>query len=237
MPADRIKQCKDVFGCDLLQGFGMTEIGPCYVSVLSPEDHRRFALEHDEEKLTSVGRNHSNTEMRIVDDDDNPVSTSTVGEICVRGPNVMKGYWKMPRETEEALKDGWFHTGDLGRMDDEGYLYVVDRKKDMIISGAENIYSAEVENVLSSHPAVLEVAVIGVPDDQWGESVKAIVALREGMSATEEELIEYCKKNLASYKKPKSVDFMKALPRNVMGKILKTELREKYWKGHKKRVH
>lgn len=237
MPADRIKQCKDVFGCDLIQGFGMTEIGPCYVSVLSPEDHRKFAFENNEEKLTSVGLNHSNTEMKIVDDDDNPVPVGTVGEICVRGQNVMKGYWKMPRETEEALKDGWFHTGDLGKMDDEGYLYVMDRKKDMIISGGENIYSAEVENVLSSHPAVLEVAVIGVPDKQWGEAVKAIVALREGMNATEQELIEYCKENLASYKKPKTVDFMEALPRNVMGKVLKTELREKYWKGHKKRVH
>jgi len=237
MPVDRIKQCKDVFGCDLLQGFGMTEIGPCYVSVLSPEDHRRFALENDEEKLTSVGLNHTNTEMKIVDDEEVLVPVGTVGEICVRGPNVMKGYWKLPHETEEALKGGWFHTGDLGRMDDEGYLYVVDRKKDMIISGAENIYSAEVENVLSNHSAVLEVAVIGVPDKQWGEAVKAIVALREGMTATEKELISYCKENLASYKKPKTVDFMKALPRNVMGKVLKTELRGKYWEGHEKRVH
>ena len=237
MPVDRIKQCVEVFGCDLLQGFGMTEIAPCYVSVLSPEDHKRFALENNKERLSSVGVNHTNTEMQILDDDDNPVPVGTVGEICVRGPNVMKGYWRMPDETAEALKGGWFHTGDLGRMDEEGYLYVVDRKKDMIISGAENIYSAEVENVISSHPSVLEVAVIGVPDKQWGEAVKAVVALREGMTATEEEIIEHCKKNLASYKKPKSVDFMKALPRNVMGKVLKTELREKYWKGYKKGVH
>ncbi|MBW1673296.1 MAG: AMP-binding protein, partial [Deltaproteobacteria bacterium] len=159
MPVDRIKQSMEVFGCDILQGFGMTEIGPCYVSVLSPEDHRRFAMENDEAKLSSVGVNHTNTEIRILDDNDNPVPIGTIGEICVRGPNVMKGYWKMPDETAEALKGGWFHTGDLGRMDQEGYLYVVDRKKDMIISGAENIYSAEVENAISSHPAVLEVAV------------------------------------------------------------------------------
>jgi len=237
MPVYRIKQASEVFGCDLGQGFGMTEIGPCYVSALSPEDHRLLCLKNDEEKLSSVGKNYSNTEVKIVNDDDNEIPIGTVGEICVRGQNVMKGYWKMPDETAEALKGGWFHTGDLGKIEEDGYLYVVDRKKDMIISGAENIYSAEVENVLSSHPAVLEVAVIGVPDDQWGESVKAVVALREGMSATEEELIEYCKKSLASYKKPKSVDFVKVLPRNVMGKALKTELREKYWKGHKKRVH
>lgn len=237
MPVDRIRQAMEVLGCDLGQGFGMTEIGPCFVSVLSPEDHRLLVTHNDEEKLASVGRNYSNTEVKIVDDDDNEVSIGAVGEICVRGQNVMKGYWKMPDETAEALKNGWFHTGDLGRMDEDGYLYVVDRKKDMIISGAENIYSAEVENALSSHPAVLEVAVIGVPDERWGESVKAIVVLREGMKATEEELIEHCKKNLASYKKPKSIDFVDALPRNVMGKVLKTELREKYWKGHSKRVH
>jgi acyl-CoA synthetase (AMP-forming)/AMP-acid ligase II len=237
MPVDRIKQAMEVFGCDLGQGFGMTEIGPCFVSSLSPSDHRELIRKNDEEKLSSVGKNYSNTEVKIVDDEDREVPINTVGEICVRGQNVMKGYWKMPEETQEALKGGWFHTGDLGRIDDDGYLYVVDRKKDMIISGAENIYSAEVENVLSSHPAVLEVAVIGVPDEQWGEAVKAIVALREGMTATEEELIEHCKKNLASYKKPKSIEFVDALPRNVMGKVLKRELREKYWKGYKKRVH
>ena len=237
MPVDRILQTIDVFGCNLAQGFGMTEIGPCYVSVLSPEDHKQLALHNDEDRLASVGRNQTNTEMKIVDDEDNELPVGTVGEICVRGQNVMKGYWKMAGETANALKGGWFHTGDLGRLDEDGYLYVVDRKKDMIISGGENIYSAEVENVLSSHAAVLEVAVIGVPDRQWGEAVKAIVALREGMTATEEELIEYCKQNLASYKKPKSVDFVRALPRNVMGKVLKTELREKYWKGYEKKVH
>ncbi len=236
MPANRIKQAMEVFGCELGQGFGMTEIGPCFVSVLSPEDHILRSPE-EERRLNSVGRNYSNTEVKIVNDEDKEVPVETVGEICVRGPNVMKGYWRMPQETAEALKGGWFHTGDLGKFDEEGFLYVVDRKKDMIISGAENIYSAEVENTLSSHPAVLEVAVIGVPDEKWGEAVKAVVALREDMTATEEELIEHCKQRLASYKKPKSVDFMERLPRNVMGKVLKTELREKYWKGYEKRVH
>lgn len=236
MPVNRIKQAKGVFGCELGQGFGMTEIGPCFVSVLSPEDHIVLSPEQ-ERRLISVGRNYSNTEVKIVDDADREVPIGTVGEICVQGPNVMKGYWRMPQESAEALKGGWFHTGDLGRFDEEGFLYVVDRKKDMIISGAENIYSAEVENALSSHPAVLEVAVIGVPDEKWGEAVKAVVVLREGMKATEEELIEHCKQRLASYKKPKSIDFMERLPRNVMGKILKTELREKYWKGYEKRVH
>lgn len=237
IPVNRVKEAMAVFGCELCQGFGMTEIGPCAVSVLSSEDHLGTDLPAWEERLSSVGRNFTNVEAKIVDPDDEEAPIGAVGEVCVRGQNVMKGYWKRPEETSEALRGGWFHTGDLGRMDEDGYLYLVDRKKDMIISGAENIYSAEVENALNSHPAVLEVAVIGVPDEKWGEAVKAVVVLREGIKATEEELIEHCKQRLASYKKPKSIAFMECLPRNVMGKVLKTELREKYWKGYEKRVH
>jgi long-chain acyl-CoA synthetase len=237
MAGEKVAQAMDLFKCDFGQGFGMTEIGPCFVSVLSPEEHRELLRKGDYGRLSSAGRNYSNAEVRIVDEEDRELPIGMVGEICVRGPHVMKGYWKMPEETEEALRGGWFHTGDVGRIDDQGYLFVVDRKKDMIISGGENIYSAEVENVISSHPAVREVAVIGVPDPQWGEAVKAIVALKPGMTATEDEIIEHCKKNLASYKKPKSVEFVDALPRNVMGKVLKKELREKYWKGYDRRVH
>jgi acyl-CoA synthetase (AMP-forming)/AMP-acid ligase II len=184
-----------------------------------------------------VGRDAFNAEVKIVDDDDNELPAEKVGEICVRGQHVMKGYWRMPEETEEALKNGWFHTGDLGKRDEGGYIYVVDRKKDMIISGAENIYSAEIERVLTSHPAVSEAAVIGVPDEKWGEAVKAVVILKEGAEATEEEIIEYCKQNMASYKKPKSIDFVKEFPRNEIGKVLKRELRKLYWKGYEKGVH
>ena len=179
-------------------------------------------------KEGTVGRPPINLEARVVDDDDNDVPIGEVGEIVYRGPTVMKEYYKMPEATVEAFKGGWFHSGDLVRQDEEGYIYVVDRKKDMIISGGENIYPAEVEEVLYMHPKVLEATVIGVPDPTWGESVKAIVVPKQGETLTEEEVIEHCRKNLASYKKPKSVDFVDALPRNPIGKVLKFVLREKY---------
>lgn len=237
LDVDTIKKAKRIFGCDLVQGFGMTEIGPSAVSESTREDHIIDGSSEKEERLASVGRDAFNAEVKIVDDDDNEVPAGEVGEICVRGQHVMKGYWRMPKETEEILKNGWFHTGDLGKRDKGGYIYVVDRKKDMIISGAENIYSAEVERVIFSHPGVSEVAVIGVPDAIWGEAVKAVVVLKKGKEATEEEIIEYCKKYLASYKKPKSVDFVKELPKSEMGKILKRKLRATYWKGYEKGVY
>jgi acyl-CoA synthetase (AMP-forming)/AMP-acid ligase II len=237
LDVDTIKKAKKIFGCDLIQGFGMTEIGPSAVSESTREDHILDGSTEKEERFASVGRDAFNAEVRIVDDDDNEVPVGEVGEICVRGQHVMKGYWRMPTETDEALKNGWFHTGDLGRRDKGGYIYVVDRKKDMIISGAENIYSAEVERAISFHPAVSEVAVVGVPDKIWGEAVKAVVVLKEGVEATEEEIIEHCKKHLASYKKPKSVDFVKELPKSEMGKILKRDLRATYWEGHEKGVY
>jgi long-chain acyl-CoA synthetase len=236
LTVNRIKQAKGIFGCDLLQGFGMTEIGPSEVSILNQEDHILDGSPEKERRLASVGREAFNAEVKIIDDD-KELPEEEVGEICVRGQHVMKGYWRMPEETKEAFKNGWFHTGDLGKRDAGGYIYVIDRKKDMIISGAENIYSAEVERVISSHPAVSEVAVIGVPDETWGEAIKAVVILKEGKAVTEEEIIEYCKQNLASYKKPKSVDFVKEVPRNELGKILKRELRKSYWKGYGKAVH
>jgi long-chain acyl-CoA synthetase len=149
----------------------------------------------------------------------------------------MNEYWNMPKETAQTIRDGWLHTGDLGMMDEDGYIFIVDRKKDMIISGGENIYSREVEDVLYSHPAVLYAAVIGVPDDKWGESVKAVLVLRNGMSATEEEIIEYCKANLAGYKKPKSIEFRDSLPMTGSGKIQKNLIKEEYWKGYEKKVN
>ena len=228
MPSDVIKKALEMFQCEFMQGYGMTEISAAYVTFLEPSDHRIDGNHRSERILSSVGKEAINAEMRIVDDQDRDLPRGEVGEIIVRGQHVMKGYWRMPEASEEALRGGWFHTGDLGKMDDEGYLYLVDRKKDMIISGGENIYSKEVEDILFSHPSVLEAAVIGVPDEKWGETVKAVVVLKAGMKVTEEGLIEFCKRHLASYKKPTSVEFIDALPRNAAGKVVKRILKEEY---------
>ena len=156
----------------------------------------------------------------------NDVPIGVIGEIVYRGPSVMKEYYKNETATMEAFKGGWFHSGDLVRMDEEGFIYVIDRKKDMLISGGENIYPAEIETVLQGHPAIIDCAVIGIPDQVWGESVKAIIVLKQDMSLTEEEVIAYCSIQLASYKKPKKVEFVKELPRNASGKVLKQVLRK-----------
>jgi acyl-CoA synthetase (AMP-forming)/AMP-acid ligase II len=167
--------------------------------------------------------------MRLVDDNDNDVPLGGMGEIIFHSDHIIEGYWNKLEETEQALKNGWLHTGDIGKLDEDGYLYIVDRKKDLIISGGENISSKEVEDVIYAHPAVLECAVIGVPSERWGEEVKAIVALRKGMTATSEEIIDYCVEHLGGFKKPKSVEIRDELPKNPVGKIMKKELREKYW--------
>jgi acyl-CoA synthetase (AMP-forming)/AMP-acid ligase II len=203
-----IKGIYDVYGC--------TEASPC-MTILKAEDSLR--------KRECVGPPLPFLEMKIVDDQDQPVPVGEVGELICRGPNVMKGYYKDPQATREALKGGWLHTGDLARMDEEGFVYIVDRKKDMIISGGENIYPREIEEALYHHPKIQEAAVIGTPDPLWGESVKAFVVLKEGAAMREEEAMEYCKNHLASYKKPKSVRFVPSLPRNPSGKVLKTILR------------
>ena len=174
----------------------------------------------------------------MVDENDRPVKPGEVGEIVARGPNVMMGYWKRPEETSTTLRGGWLRTGDMATIDDDGYIYLVDRKKDMIISGGENVYSTEVENVIYQHPAAHEAAVIGVPDEKWGEAVKAIVTLKEGASLTESELIEFCASKLADYKVPKSVEIREGeLPKSATGKILKKELREPYWQGRNRRIN
>ena len=169
----------------------------------------------------------------MVDANDKDVPIGQVGEAVYRGPTVMKEYYKNPEATREAMRGGWFHGGDLVRMDEEGFIYIVDRTKDMIISGGENIYPAEIEGVLLKHPKIAESAVIGVHDKEWGESVKAIVVPKSGEVLSGKEVIDFCKKHLASYKKPKSVDFIEALPRNAMGKVMKTELRKQYGKSVK----
>jgi acyl-CoA synthetase (AMP-forming)/AMP-acid ligase II len=166
-----------------------------------------------------------------------PWDGSSVGEIVVRGNVVAHGYWNDEGATAEAIRDGWLHTGDLATIDPEGYVLIVDRKKDIIVSGGENVSSIEVEKLLYEHPSVLECAVIGVPDERWGEAVKAVVALRPGEGATEQELMAFCRSRLAGFKVPRSVAFVDALPKSGTGKILKRELREPYWVGADKRVH
>jgi acyl-CoA synthetase (AMP-forming)/AMP-acid ligase II len=208
-----------IFDC-----FGQTE-SSALVAILRPSDAER--------KVASVGRALPGIEIRVVDAQERDVPVGEVGEAVYRGPNIMKEYYNDPQANANAFRGGWFHSGDLVRQDEEGFFYVVDRKKDMIVSGGENIYPAEVEEVLYRHPKILEAAVIGVHDEEWGENVKAIVVVRPGETLTEEEVIEFCKEHLASYKKPRSVDFIDALPRNPAMKVLKTVLRQRYGKAVK----
>jgi acyl-CoA synthetase (AMP-forming)/AMP-acid ligase II len=229
-----LRRAMEVFKCDFTQVYGMTELTACVTS-MSPSDHSR-ALESKSELLLPAGRPVVGAEIRIVDEDDNDLPNGTIGEIIVNGPQVMKGYWNLQDESDEALKGGWMHTGDAGVVDDEGYLYVQDRVKDMIVSGGENVYPRVVEDVLFTHPAVADSAVIGVPDAQWGEIVKALVVLREVASATNEEIMEFCLGKLGGFERPRSVDFVTELPRNATGKVLKRVLREPYWEGHGRRV-
>ena len=232
--AETLRRAIEVFGCGFAQGYGMTET-TAGATFLTPKEHER-ALAGKPERLLSCGRPLPGTEVRVVDAGDVDVPVGSVGEILLRGPQLMRGYWNLPEATSEALAGGWMHTGDAGRLDAEGFLYIQDRVKDMIVSGGENIYPREVENVLFEHPAVADVAVIGVPDLRWGEAVKALVVLRPGARAAEDELVEFCRGPLAGFKRPRSVEFMGELPRNASGKVLKKDLREKYWKGHARRV-
>ena len=231
---ESLRRAIDVFGCGFAQAYGMTEV-TAGATFLMPGDHLR-ALGGSPGLLLSCGRPLPGTEIRVVDAEGRDLPAGQTGEIWVRGPQLMRGYWNMPEATAEALAGGWMHTGDAGSLDEEGFLYIRDRVKDMIVSGAENVYPREVENALLEHPAVADAAVIGVPDARWGEAVKALVVLRPGKSATEDELIAFCRTRLAGYKRPRSVEFVADLPRNPSGKVLKKDLREKYWKGHTRRV-
>jgi long-chain acyl-CoA synthetase len=227
MPVELLKKALAVFSCGFAQLYGQTESGPL-TTVLKPEDHVLDGSEKTLARLASCGKPIINYEIRIVDEDDRDVSVGEVGEIIGRSEAMMTGYWQMPEQTARKLRNGWLHTGDLGRMDEEGYVYMVERKDDLIISGGVNVYPREVEEVLYGHPAVSEASVIGLPDEHWGEVVKAVVVLKQGAHATEKEIIEFCGKNLAGFKKPKSVDFWKELPKSPQGKMLKRNIRKHY---------
>jgi acyl-CoA synthetase (AMP-forming)/AMP-acid ligase II len=222
--------------CGFRQTFATTETG-CAGTVLEPRDHRE-ALDNPQlaHRLQSCGRQQVNVDVRVTDADGNTLPPEETGEICVRTEANMLGYWNNPAATAKTLRDGWLYTGDMARMDEDGYFYLVDRKNDMIVSGALNVYPSEVERVLQQHPDVYEVAVIGVPSEKWGEAVKAVVALKAGAGVSESELIQFCEGKIAGFKKPKSVEFVEKLPRNLTGKILRRELREKYWQGEERKV-
>ena len=216
------------------QAYGQTEMGPL-ISLLEPEHHSAQGSEAG--MLRSCGRPGLCVEVRIVDANGNEVPRGTVGEIAARGPNMMLGYWNKPEQTKVALPgDGWLRTGDGAYMDDKGYLFIVDRVKDMIVTGGENVFSAEVENALASHGDVAMCAVIGIPSEQWGESVHAVIVPKNGKTPAPDDLIDHCKALIAGYKCPKSVEIREALPLSGAGKILKTELREPYWQGQGRRV-
>lgn len=234
MPVEPLREAIKVFGPVFAQGYGLTE-APLQDTLLRKEEH--VACSEDAlARLASAGRELQRVQLAIRDDEGNILPSGEIGEISVKGDHVMKGYWKDPEATAERLQDGWLRTGDMAFMDEDGYVFIVDRKHDIIISGGFNIYPREVEEAIYQYPSVFQCAVIGVPDDQWGESVKAIVKLKEGASATAEDIIEHTRRHIASYKKPKSVEFVHAIPVNPYGKVMRRELREKYWAGRSRRI-
>jgi acyl-CoA synthetase (AMP-forming)/AMP-acid ligase II len=235
MYVEQLKEAMAAFGNVFVQIFGQAE-APMTITTLPKAEHVTGDDPVKLKRLASAGREPPSVRVRVVGEDDRPVPAGAMGEIVVGGDLVMRGYWNRPEATAETLRGGWLHTGDIGYLDEDGYLYITDRKKDLIISGGSNIYPREVEEVVLTHPAVREVSVIGVPDEKWGEAVKALVVLREGHQASAEELIEHCRARMASYKKPQSVEFLPELPKNANGKILKRALRDRYWAGRDRRV-
>ncbi|WP_108519850.1 fatty acid--CoA ligase [Bradyrhizobium algeriense] len=232
IPAALLKECIEVFKCGFVQLYGMTETTGTIVA-LPPEDHVEGL-----ERMRSAGKALPGIELAILDPDGKRLPPRQVGEIATRSGSNMAGYWNLPEATARTLgSDGWLRTGDAGYMDEDGYLYIHDRIKDMIISGGENIYPAEVESAICDHPDVAEAAVIGIPDDKWGEAVKAIVVMKPGKQATATDIINFARERIAGFKTPKSVDFMEALPRNPSGKILRRNLREPYWAGKDRQVN
>ena len=234
MPVDLLRECMDVFGCQFCQQYGMTETTGT-ITYLPPQDHDPKG----NKRMASAGVAMPGVELCILDAEGNRLGPNQTGEIATRSAANMKGYWRKPDATAATVdKDGWLRTGDAGYMDEDGYLYIQDRIKDMIISGAENVYPAEVENAVHGHPHVAEVAVIGVPDEKWGETVKAIVVPKPGVTPNADDIIAFARSRIAHYKAPRSVDFRdQPLPRSASGKILRRELREPYWAGRERRVN
>ncbi|MBF0277039.1 MAG: long-chain-fatty-acid--CoA ligase [SAR324 cluster bacterium] len=235
MPEEVIRKAMvEIPHCTFNQAYGMTELSPL-ATILPSKFH---TLDGPNSKIKSAGRAIPSIEVKIVDEDGREVPRGVVGEVIVKGDNVMKGYWKRPEETANAIREGWMHSQDAGYMDEDGFVYISDRLKDMIISGGENIYSVEIENVIYQHPAVASCAVVGIPDEQWGEVVHAIVVLKEGSNAEEKEIIDFCTGKLGGFKIPRNVEFRgEPLPLSGAGKILKNKLREPFWKGREKRIH
>jgi long-chain acyl-CoA synthetase len=240
IPETTLQKAHEIFGCDFLQRYGATECCGSAILILSPEEHR-LALSGDRSRrkvLQSAGKPCLGVQVKLIDQNDKEIMVpGETGALVAKLQAQMNEYWRAPGETAKVLQNGWLRLGDIAKCDEQGYYYLVDREKDMIVSGARNIYPREVEEILYSHPSVREACVIGVPDDYWGEAVKAIVALKPGATVDEESLINYCKQHMASYKKPKSIDFVEALPKNPGGKIMKRELRKKYWEGKERFVH
>ncbi|MEJ0048240.1 MAG: fatty acid--CoA ligase [Rhodospirillales bacterium] len=232
IPLALLRESMEMLGCGFVQFYGMTETTGTIVA-LPPEDH----TPDGSPRMRGAGKPLPWVEIRVVDAEGRDVPTGQVGEIVTRSGANMVGYWNRPEETAKTIRDGWLHTGDAGFVDADGYVYIHDRVKDMIISGGENVYPAEVESALSEHPAIAEAAVIGVPDEKWGEAVKAVVVLRPGAALTQQQLIDWSRDRIAAFKAPKSVDFAEMLPRNASGKLLKRELRAPYWEGRGRQVN
>ena len=232
MPGGLLGRIRELFpDLELTQGYGMTEAATV-LTLMSDADHRRGG-----DILTSCGRPVAGTLLSIRDRDGASLPVGEEGEVCARAGNFMREYWNRPEDTAEAFRDGWYHTGDMGRVDEEGYLYLVDRVKDMIVSGGENVYSVEVENAISTHPGVAMVAVIGIPHEVWGEQVHAIVVPKPGAAPTEDEIVEHARSTIAGYKGPKAVQFRDSIPLSGAMKPLKRELRKPFWEGHERGVH
>lgn len=232
IPLPLLRECIEVLRCGFVQYYGMTETTGTIVT-LPPEDHSPEGTP----RMRGAGKPLPWVEMKVVDPTGAEVPRGAVGEIVTCSGANMKGYWNRPEETAKTIRDGWLHTGDAGYMDADGYVYIHDRIKDMIVSGAENVYPAEVESALAAHPAIAEVAVIGVPDETWGEAVKACVVLRPGAEATEAEIVSWARERIAGFKCPRTIDFVESLPRNASGKLLKRELRAPYWEGRTRQVN
>ena len=235
MSVDKLRKAITTFGPVMTQVFGQTE-APCVITIMTPSQHMKDGKPADDNRLSSCGFPTPLVDVAILDEGGRPLGDNEPGEICVKGDLVMTGYYKNPEATAAAIVDGWLHTGDVAYRDTEGFIHIVDRKKDMIITGGFNVFPQEVEQVIWSHSAVQDCAVIGVPDEKWGEAIRAVVELNPGESVSDKELIALCKEKIGSVKAPKAIDFVELLPRSSNGKVLKRTLRDQYWQGQARRI-